>query len=73
MGTKNKFRKEGEIIEALSNGLFRVKIISEDKEILAYLSGKMRLNFIRVMPGDKVTIELSPYDQKRGRILFRKK
>ncbi len=68
---QKKIKEEGEVIEALPNTIFRVKI-SEDREILAHLSGKMRLNFIRILPGDKVTVELSE-DGRRGRIVYRKK
>ncbi len=67
-----KIREEGEVIECLPNTTFRVKL-SNKKEILAHLSGKMRLNFIRILPGDKVIVEISPYDEKRGRIVYRKK
>lgn len=68
---QKKIREEGEVIESLPNTTFRVKI-SGDREILAHLSGKMRLNFIRILPGDKVTVEVSE-DGKRGRIVYRKK
>jgi len=60
------------VIEALPNTTFRVKL-SNGKEILAHLSGKMRLNFIRILPGDRVNVEVSPYDGTRGRIVYRKK
>jgi len=65
--------KEGEIIESLPNTTFRVKIIGEEKIVLAHLSGKMRLNRIKVMTGDKVKVELTPYDETRGRIVYRLK
>jgi translation initiation factor IF-1 len=68
---QKKIREEGKVIESLPNTTFRVKI-SGDREILAHLSGKMRLNFIRILPGDKVTVELSE-DGRRGRIVYRKK
>ncbi|HOA47478.1 MAG TPA: translation initiation factor IF-1 [Candidatus Paceibacterota bacterium] len=68
---QKKIREEGKVIESLPNTTFRVKI-SGDREILAHLSGKMRLNFIRILPGDKVTVEISE-DGKRGRIVYRKK
>jgi len=64
-------REEGIVIEALPNTTFRVKL-SNGEEILAHLAGKMRLNFIRVLPGDKVVVEISPYDKTRGRIVYRK-
>ncbi|MCD6094452.1 translation initiation factor IF-1 [bacterium] len=69
---ERKIREEGKVIECLPNTTFRV-ILSNKKEILAHLSGKMRLNFIRISPGDKVIVEISPYDQRRGRIIYRKK
>jgi len=69
---KVRYFKEGEVIEALPNTTFRVKL-SNGKEILAHLSGKMRLNFIRILPGDRVNVEVSPYDGTRGRIVYRKK
>lgn len=67
---KQKIIKIGEVIEALPSTVFRVKLESGD-EILAHLSGRMRLNFIRILPGDKVRVELSPYDSNRGRIIQR--
>ena len=61
---------EGIIIEALPNASFRVEV--ENKHVvLAHVSGKMRMNFIRILPGDRVTVELSPYDLNRGRITYR--
>ncbi len=68
---KNKEQKEGIVVEALPNTTFRVQL-DQDSEILAHLSGKMRLNFIRILAGDKVLIELSP-DGERGRIVYRYK
>lgn len=62
---------EGEVIENLPNTLFHVKISSSDKVILCYLSGKMRKNYIKILPGDKVRIEITPYDVNRGRIVYR--
>ncbi len=61
---------EGEVTEALPNGMFRVKLES-GHEVLAHISGKMRINFIRILPGDRVKVELSPYDLTRGRIVYR--
>ncbi|NPA42376.1 MAG: translation initiation factor IF-1 [Aquificae bacterium] len=61
---------EGEVVEALPNGMFRVQLES-GHEVLAHISGKMRINFIRILPGDKVRVELSPYDLTRGRIVYR--
>lgn len=62
---------EGEVIENLPNTLFRVKLFNSEKVILCYLSGKMRKHYIRILPGDKVRIELTQYDLERGRIVFR--
>lgn len=62
---------EGEIIENLPNTMFKVKINNSEKIILCYLSGKMRRNFIKILPGDKVKVEMSPYDLERGRIIYR--
>lgn len=61
---------EGEVLEALPNTLFRVKL-ADNRILLCHLSGKMRMYHIRVMPGDRVTVETTPYDEKRGRIVFR--
>lgn len=66
----NKFQHEGLILESLSNGMFRVKLDNEDL-ILGYLSGKIRKNFVRVLPGDRVRVEMSPYDTTKGRIIYR--
>ncbi|MBP7088940.1 MAG: translation initiation factor IF-1 [Candidatus Omnitrophica bacterium] len=63
---------EGEIVEALPNATFRVKL-DNGHIILAHVSGKMRMHFIRILPGDKVNVELSPYDLARGRITYRHK
>jgi translation initiation factor IF-1 len=63
---------EGRVLETLPNAMFRVELENGHK-VLAHISGKMRMHFIRILPGDKVTIELSPYDLTRGRIIFREK
>ncbi len=63
---------EGTVTETLPNATFRVELENGHK-VLAHISGKMRMNFIRILPGDKVKIELSPYDLSRGRIIFRTK
>ncbi len=63
---------EGTIVEALPNAMFRVEL-ENGHIVLAHVSGKMRMNFIRIIPGDKVKLELSPYDLTRGRITFRVK
>jgi translation initiation factor IF-1 len=61
---------EGEVVEALPNTMFRVKLDS-GHDVLAYISGKMRVHYIRILPGDRVKVELSPYDLSRGRITYR--
>ena len=63
---------EGKVLEALPNAMFQVELES-GHVILAHISGKLRMNFIRILPGDKVTIELSPYDLTKGRIIWRDK
>ncbi len=63
---------EGKVVEALPNAMFQVEL-SNGHRIMAHISGKMRMHFIRIYPGDKVTIELSPYDLTRGRITWRSK
>jgi translation initiation factor IF-1 len=63
---------EGTVVEALPNAMFRVKLENEHL-VLAHISGKMRMYFIKILPGDKVTVELSPYDLSRGRITYRYK
>ena len=63
---------EGTVLETLPNAMFKVEL--ENKlQVLAHISGKMRMHFIRILPGDKVTVELSPYDLTRGRITYRSK
>jgi translation initiation factor IF-1 len=62
---------EGEVVENLPNTLFRVKLKDSQKVILCYLSGRMRKNFIKILPGDKVKVEITPYDLERGRIIYR--
>lgn len=63
---------EGTVVEALPNTMFRVELKSGHK-VLAHISGKMRMHFIRILPGDKVMMELSPYDLTKGRIIYRMK
>ncbi len=70
MAKEELIETEGKIIEALPNAMFRVQLENEHI-VLAHVSGKMRMNFIRIIPGDKVKLELSPYDLSRGRITFR--
>ncbi len=70
MAKEELIETEGKIIEALPNAMFRVEL-ENGHVVLAHVSGKMRMNFIRILPGDKVKLELSPYDLSRGRITFR--
>lgn len=62
---------EGSVIENLPNTLFKVRLDNSEKVILCYLSGKMRKNYIKILPGDRVRLELTPYDLNRGRIVYR--
>lgn len=70
--TKEVIEVEGTILEALPNANFRVQL-ENGHEVLAYISGKMRMNWIKILPGDKVTLEMSPYDLDKGRIVYRHK
>jgi translation initiation factor IF-1 len=72
MAKDDAIEVEGTVIEPLPNAMFRVELENGHK-VLAHISGKMRMNFIRILPGDRVTVELSPYDLTRGRITYRKK
>ena len=72
MSKDDVIEMEGNVIEALPNAMFQVELPNGHR-IMAHISGKMRMNFIRIYPGDKVTIELSPYDLTRGRITWRSK
>ncbi|MFA4983973.1 MAG: translation initiation factor IF-1 [Candidatus Omnitrophota bacterium] len=72
MAKEDLIETEGTIVEALPNAMFRVQLENQHL-VLAHVSGKMRMNFIRILPGDKVKLELSPYDLSRGRITFRLK
>ncbi len=72
MAKEEPIRVEGRVVELLPNTMFRVELPNKHR-ILAHISGKMRLHFIRLMPGDKVTLEMSPYDLSKGRITFRQK
>lgn len=63
---------EGEVLESLPNTTFRVKL-ENGHVVLCHISGKMRMNYIRILPGDKVTVEMTPYDLNKGRIVFRAK
>ena len=72
MAKEKAIELEGHVIETLPNAMFRVEL-SNGLNVLAHISGKMRMHFIRILPGDRVTVEVSPYDLKRGRITFRHK
>ncbi|MCI0530840.1 MAG: translation initiation factor IF-1 [candidate division Zixibacteria bacterium] len=72
MAKEETIQVEGKVIEPLPNAMFRV-LLDNGHKILAHVSGKMRMHFIRILPGDKVTVELSPYDLTRGRIVYRYK
>ena len=72
MAKEDTIEMQGEIIENLPNATFRVKL-ENDHVVLGYISGKMRMNYIRILPGDKVTVEMTPYDLTRSRITFRVK
>ena len=73
MGKKDDaIELEGTIVESLPNAMFRVELDNGHK-VLAHISGKMRMHYIRILPGDKVTVQLTPYDLSKGRIVFRSK
>lgn len=70
MVKKDVIEVEGKVVEPLPNAMFRVEL-DTGHEVLAHISGRLRLNFIRILPGDRVRVELSPYDLSRGRITYR--
>lgn len=70
MAKEEKIQVEGEVIDALPNAMFRVRLENKH-EMVAHISGKMRMNYIRILPGDRVTVEISPYDLTKGRITYR--
>jgi translation initiation factor IF-1 len=72
MAKEEAIRVEGVVLETLPNAMFRVELENKH-QVLAHISGKMRMHFIKILPGDKVTLELSPYDLSRGRIVYRSK
>ena len=72
MAKQTSIEQEGVIIETLPNAMFKVEL-ENGHQVLAHISGKLRMNYIRILPGDKVTIELSPYDLSKGRIIWRDK
>ncbi len=72
MSKSEQIEMQGKVVESLPNAMFRVEL--DNKHVLlAHISGKMRMNYIRILPGDKVTVEISPYDLTRGRIVYRNK
>ena len=72
MSKQDVIEVEGTILEALPNAMFQIQLVN-GHVILAHISGKIRMNFIKILPGDKVTVELTPYDLNRGRITYRYK
>jgi len=70
MPNKEAIEVEGTVVEPLPNAMFRVEL-ADGHKVLAHISGKIRLHYIRILPGDKVLVELSPYDLSRGRIIYR--
>ena len=72
MAKQNAIEQDGTIVEALSNAMFRVEL-QNGYEVSAHLSGKMRMHYIKILPGDKVRLEMTPYDLTKGRIVFRYK
>ena len=72
MSKEDVIELEGVVVEALPNAMFKVELPNKH-QVLAHISGKLRINFIRILPGDKVTLEMSPYDLTRGRITWRSK
>jgi len=72
MAKEEAIKVEGIVLETLPNAMFKVELENKH-QVLAHISGKMRMHFIKILPGDKVTLELSPYDLTRGRIVYRSK
>ena len=72
MSKEDVIEVEGTVVEAMPNAMFKVEL-ANGHQLLAHISGKLRMNFIRILPGDKVTVEMSPYDLNRGRITWRSK
>ena len=72
MPKEEAIKVEGKVLETLPNAMFKVELENKH-QVLAHISGKMRMHFIKILPGDKVTVELSPYDLSRGRITYRAK
>jgi translation initiation factor IF-1 len=71
MAKEEPIRVEATVKEALPNAMFKVVLKGTAHEVLAHISGKMRMNFIKILPGDRVTVEMSPYDLTKGRIVYR--
>ncbi len=72
MAKQNSIEQDGTILEALSNAMFRVQLENKH-EVVAHISGKMRMNYIKILPGDRVKLEMSPYDLSKARIVYRYK
>ena len=72
MAKQASIEQDGKIVEALSNAMFRVEL-ENGHQLIAHISGKMRMNYIKILPGDKVKLEMSPYDLSKGRIVYRYK
>ena len=72
MAKQSAIEQDGTIVEALSNAMFRVEL-ENGHEIVAHISGKMRMHYIKILPGDEIRVEMSPYDLSKGRIVFRYK
>ncbi|AHM60175.1 translation initiation factor IF-1 [Flammeovirgaceae bacterium 311] len=72
MAKQSSITQDGTIVEALSNAMFRVEL-ENGHQVIAHISGKMRMNYIKILPGDKVKLEMSPYDLTKGRIVYRYK
>lgn len=72
MSKQTSIEQDGTIVEALSNAMFRVEL-ENGHQVIAHISGKMRMNYIKILPGDKIKLEMSPYDLSKGRIVYRYK
>ncbi|MCU0417336.1 MAG: translation initiation factor IF-1 [Cytophagaceae bacterium] len=72
MAKQASIEQDGTIVEALSNAMFRVEL-ANGHQVIAHISGKMRMNYIKILPGDKIRLEMSPYDLSKGRIVYRYK
>ncbi len=73
MAKEEPIEVEGKVLETLPNAMFKVELNNNGHVVLAHISGKMRMHYIRILPGDRVTVELSPYDLSRGRVIYRHK